>query len=163
MIMGRRFGRWEADLAVEDIVCLATFALFVSPCMQAAPPPEPSTPTATNERVLLDKYCVVCHSDKLKTGGISLQSADITNIPAGADTWEKVIHKLSLGAMPPQGMPRPDQASIDGLVSFLTTSLDRAAVANPNPGRATLHRLNRTEYANAVRDLLGLEVDPAPL
>ncbi|MGP0074326.1 MAG: DUF1592 domain-containing protein [Bryobacteraceae bacterium] len=149
----------------KDIVGLAAFALIVSLCMQAAPPPQQAAnPTSvTSERALVDKYCVACHSDKLKTGGLSLQSADMTNIPAGAETWEKVIHKLSLGAMPPQGMPRPDQASIDGLVSWLTTSIDRAVVANPQPGRATLHRLNRTEYANAVRDLLGLEVDPAPL
>ena len=149
----------------KDIVCLATCSFVLSACIEAAPPPQqPASPaTVTAERALLDKYCVVCHSDKLKTGGISLQSADLTNIPAGAETWEKVIHKLSLGAMPPQGMPRPDQSSVNALVSWLTTSIDRAAATNPNPGRATLHRLNRTEYANSVRDLLGLEIDPAPL
>ena len=149
----------------KDIVCLASFSLIVSACIQAAPPPQQTaTPASiTSERALIDKYCVVCHSDKLKTGGLSLQSVDMTNIPAGAETWEKVIHKLSLGAMPPQGMPRPDKAGVDHLVSWLTTSIDKASAANPNPGRATLHRLNRTEYANAVRDLLGLEVDPAPL
>jgi hypothetical protein len=133
--------------------------------MQAAPPPEANSDpnTAATERALANKYCVVCHNDKLKTGGMSLQSADFINIPAGAELWEKVIHKLSLGAMPPQGMPRPDQASVNHLVSWLTTSIDRASAAHPNPGRATLHRLNRTEYANAIHDLLGLEVDPAPL
>ena len=149
----------------KDIVCLGTFAFIVSTCIQAAPPPQASSdaPSVTTERALLDKYCVTCHSDKLKTGGLSLQSVDMTNIPAGAETWEKVIHKVSLGAMPPQGMPRPDQTSVNTLVSWLETSIDRAAVANPNPGRVTLHRLNRTEYANAVRDLLALDVDPAPL
>jgi mono/diheme cytochrome c family protein len=75
---------------------------------------------------LVDQYCVVCHSDKLKTGGLSLQSADMSNIPAGAETWEKVIHKVKLGAMPPQGMPRPDQASMDSFASWLETSIDRA-------------------------------------
>jgi hypothetical protein len=115
------------------------------------------------QRALVDKYCVGCHSDKLKTGGLSLQSVDMTNIPAGAETWEKVIHKVKLGAMPPQGMPRPDAASLDHFASWLETSIDRASAAHPNPGRATLHRLNRTEYANAIRDLLGLDVDPAPL
>lgn len=157
--------RWEAELIGKDIVCLTSWAVAFALCIQAAPPPESGSDSATaaTERALVNKYCVVCHSDRLKTGGISLQSADMTNIPAGAELWEKVIHKLSLGAMPPQGMPRPDQPSIDHLVSWLTTSIDRAAAAHPNPGRATLHRLNRTEYANAIHDLLGLEVDPAPL
>ena len=149
----------------KDIVCLTTFAAVFSALIQAAPPPQqPSSPaTVTSERALVDKYCVACHSDKLKTGGLSLQSADMTNIPVGAETWEKVIHKVKLGAMPPQGMPRPDAATMDSFAAWLETSIDRAAAANPNPGRATLHRLNRTEYANAVRDLLALDVDPAPL
>ena len=149
----------------KDIVCLATFAVVLSTCMQAAPPPQAASnaPSVTAERALVDKYCVTCHSDKLKTGGLSLQSADMTNIPAGAETWEKVIHKVSLGAMPPQGMPRPDQPTLNNLVSWLETSIDHAAATNPNPGRATLHRLNRTEYANAIHDLLALDVDPAPL
>jgi len=152
-------------LLVKDIVCLASCALVSSLCIQATPPPQQhaNSPSVTSERALIDQYCVVCHSDKLKTGGLSLQSADMSNIPAGAETWEKVIHKVKLGAMPPQGMPRPDQASMDGFASRLETSIDRAAAASPNPGRATLHRLNRTEYANAVRDLLALDVDPAPL
>jgi Protein of unknown function (DUF1592)/Protein of unknown function (DUF1588)/Protein of unknown function (DUF1585)/Protein of unknown function (DUF1587)/Protein of unknown function (DUF1595)/Planctomycete cytochrome C len=152
-------------LTARDIVCLASCALFCSLCIQSAPPPQQlETPaSATSERALVDKYCVACHSDKLKTGGLSLQSADMTNIPAGAETWEKVIHKVTLGAMPPQGMPRPDAATLDHFATWLETTIDKASAAHPNPGRATLHRLNRTEYANAVRDLLGLEVDPAPL
>ena len=130
----RSGGDRRHNLSGKDIVCLASFAVFISTCIQAAPQPQqPSAaPTPTAERALIDKYCVTCHSDKLKTGGISLQSVDMTNIPAGAETWEKVIHKLSLGAMPPQGMPRPDQTSINSLVSWLTTSLDRAAATNPS-------------------------------
>ncbi len=152
-------------MTAKDIVCLASCAIFSALCIQSAPPPQQAENAAsvTNERALVDKYCVACHNDKLKTGGISLQSADMTNIPAGAETWEKVIHKVSLGAMPPQGMPRPDAATMDHFASWLEASIDKAAAAHPNPGRATLHRLNRTEYANAVRDVLGLEVDPAPL
>src|SRR5215467_12136760 len=78
------------------------------------------------EKAVLDQYCVTCHNDKLRTGGLSLQNADLNDIPAGAETWEKVIRKLRVGAMPPQGMPRPDKAGMDGLISFIEGSIDRA-------------------------------------
>jgi mono/diheme cytochrome c family protein len=136
-------------------------------CLQAAPQQGPAAgsnaPTATSQRALLDKYCVTCHSDKLKTGGLSLQSADVGKAPEEAELWEKVIRKVRGGAMPPQGMPRPDKAAFDGFASWLEASIDRAAAAKPNPGRAVVHRLNRSEYGNAIRDLLALEVDPTPL
>ena len=109
------------------------------------------------------RYCVTCHNDKTRIGGLSLQSADFNNIPAGAEIWEKVIRKLRAGSMPPQGAPRPDKATLDGFASFLETSLDRAAEAKPNPGEATMHRLNRAEYANAIRDLLGLDIDASAI
>jgi hypothetical protein len=112
---------------------------------------------------LLDQYCVTCHSEKLKTGGLSLQGANLADIPKGAETWEKVIRKLRVGAMPPQGMPRPDKTTLDGFATFLETSLDRGYASKPNPGRATMHRLNRTEYANAIRDLLALDIDTTEL
>jgi len=115
------------------------------------------------QAALLDKYCVSCHNDKLKTGGLSLQAANLTDVPKNAETWEKVIRKLHVGAMPPQGLPRPDKPALDGLTAFLETSLDRAAAAQPNPGRATMHRLNRAEYANSIRDLLGLDIDATAL
>src|SRR5579862_1600282 len=98
---------------------------------------------AVSERELLDKYCVTCHSEKLKTGGLSLQRMDFSNAPAEAETWENVILKLRSGAMPPPGMPRPDHAVIDSVASSLEASLDRAAAAKPNPGQAPLRRLNR--------------------
>jgi len=108
---------------------------------------------------LAGRYCATCHNDKARVGGLSLQAVDFNNIPAGAEVWEKVIRKLRAGSMPPQGAPRPDKAALDGFATFLETSLDRAAAAKPNPGEATMHRLNRAEYANAIRDLLGLEID----
>jgi len=108
---------------------------------------------------LIDQYCVTCHNEKAKTAGLMLDKLDIDHAAEQADVWEKVVRKLRGGMMPPQGMPRPEQAKIDGLVTWLEASLDQAAAAHPEPGRAPLHRLNRTEYANAVRDLLGLEVD----
>ena len=120
-----------------------------------------SSPSAN--RALLDKYCVTCHSDRAKTGGLTLEKLDLANISANAETWEKVIRKLSVGAMPPAGMPKPSPADVSALVSSLETSLDKAYAANPNPGHATLHRLNRTEYANSVRDLLALDVDASSL
>src|SRR5438094_5454592 len=116
---------------------------------------------AAAQKALVDKYCVTCHNDRAKTGGLTLQPLALDRVPDGAETWEKVVRKLRGGMMPPPGMPRPDQASLDALVAHLETSIDAAALANPNPGRSPLHRLNRSEYANAVRDLLGVEIDPA--
>ncbi len=121
-----------------------------------------STDSAAQTAVL-NKYCVTCHSDKNRTGGLSLQAADLTDVPRKAETWEKVIRKLRAGSMPPQGMPRPDRATLDGLASYLEVSIDRAAAANPNPGHAAMHRLNRTEYANAIHDLLALDIDSTAL
>lgn len=135
----------------------AGFALCGTPLLAQ------SAGSAASPRALLDKYCVTCHSDKLRTGGLSLQSMDVNHVPEGAETWEKVIRKLRVGAMPPQGMPRPDKAGINGLAGYFERALDQAYAANPNPGLATMHRLNRAEYANAIRDLLGLEVDSTAL
>ena len=119
--------------------------------------------TAAAQQAVVGRYCIACHSDKLRTGGLSLQTADLSNVPASAETWEKVIRKLRTGSMPPQGMPRPDGPILDALASFLETSLDRAAAAKPNPGHAAMHRLNRAEYANAIHDLVGLDVDATAL
>lgn len=122
-----------------------------------------SAADAAAPSAVINKYCVVCHNDKLKTGGLSLTSADLSNVPANAETWEKVIRKLRTGSMPPQGVPHPDQAASDGLAKYLEDSLDRAAAAHPNPGHAAMHRLNRAEYANAIKDLLALDVDSTAL
>jgi hypothetical protein len=114
-------------------------------------------------RAVLNRYCVTCHNEKLKTGGLMLDKADLENVPAGAEVWEKVIRKLRTNAMPPAGMPRPDRATYDSLATYLETSIDRAASARPNPGTPTIHRLNRAEYANAVRDLVAVDVDAKTL
>ncbi|MGP0074500.1 MAG: DUF1592 domain-containing protein [Bryobacteraceae bacterium] len=119
------------------------------------------TPAA--QQAVLNKYCITCHSAKLRIGGLSLQDADVNNVPAAAETWEKVIRKLRTGSMPPQGMPRPDGPATDALASFFEISLNRAAAAKPNPGHAAMHRLNRAEYANAIHDLLALNVDATAL
>jgi Protein of unknown function (DUF1592)/Protein of unknown function (DUF1588)/Protein of unknown function (DUF1585)/Protein of unknown function (DUF1587)/Protein of unknown function (DUF1595) len=113
---------------------------------------------------LVTKYCVTCHNERLKTANLLLDKADADQIANSADTWERVAVQLRSRAMPPVNMPRPDNATYDAVATWLETGLDRAAAARPNPGRpADLHRLNRTEYANAVRDLLGVEIDPSSL
>src|SRR5262249_18336112 len=112
----------------------------------------------------MNRLAVTCHNEKLKTAGLMLDKIDIdNNVPAGAEVWEKVIRKLRTGAMPPAGAPRPDKATYDGLASYLENAIDTAAEDKLNPGTPTLHRLNRTEYANAVRVLLAVEVDPETL
>jgi len=115
------------------------------------------------DRQLIDRYCVTCHNQRLKTAGLTLDTLDLAKIPADAETWEKLVLKLRTGAMPPAGMPRPDAAAAQGFASSIETRLDSAAQAKPYAGRPLLHRMNRAEYANAVRDLLALEVDAAAL
>jgi mono/diheme cytochrome c family protein len=119
-----------------------------------------SVPTV---RASLNKYCVTCHNTRLKTGGLSLDAMDLENVAHGAEVWEKVVRKVRSGAMPPQGVSRPDRQTADSMVAWLETALDRAAAAAPSPGRPLVHRLNRVEYANAVRDLLAVDVDAAAL
>ena len=119
-----------------------------------------TTVAQTPPRELVTTYCVGCHNERLKTANLMLDRADGDEVSNSADEWEKVIVKLRSRAMPPPGVRRPDNATYDSVATWLETALDRAAAMHPNPGRpGELHRLNRTEYGNAVRDLLGLEID----
>ena len=119
--------------------------------------------TAAAQRALLDKYCVTCHNDKIKTDNFSLQKEDINAVADHPEVWERVIRKLRAGMMPPPGIPRPPLAQYEGLRDWLENQIDRKAAAHPNPGSIVLHRLNRTEYANAIRDLLDLQIDVTTL
>jgi mono/diheme cytochrome c family protein len=121
----------------------------------------PQTPTAATQRALLDQYCVTCHNDRLKTANLSLEKLDLTTAGDHSELWEKVIRKLRAGVMPPPGMRRPPTAEYEGLRDWLEAEVDRKAATRPNPGAVVLHRLNRTEYANVIRDLLDIEIDPA--
>ena len=112
---------------------------------------------------LIKTYCAGCHNERTKSGELSLEHADLSSISLHPDLWEKVIRKVRAGMMPPAGMPRPDAATLDAFVSHLETTIDRAAAVSPRPGRTALHRLNRAEYANAIRDLLSLEIDATAL
>jgi cytochrome c5 len=113
-------------------------------------------------KALLDRYCVTCHNERLKIPAgapLLLDKLDVNDLAKDAATWEKVVRKLGVGAMPPQGSPKPEPAALTAFSAFVTTTLDRAALAANNPGVYQLHRLNRTEYQNAIRDLLAVEVD----
>jgi mono/diheme cytochrome c family protein len=126
--------------------------------------PTPGTPAAgVPSAALLTQYCVTCHNARAKAGGLTLDPAELTQIDRHAETWEKVIRKLQTGMMPPSGAPRPGRPAIDGFVTALQAQIDRAAAAKPFAGTPALHRLNRAEYSNAIRDLLALDVDAASL
>jgi len=147
----------------------AWFVLIVSLGIQARPSAQQPAPqlkgvAASSHRGMLDRYCVTCHNQRLATAGLKLDEADIANPGEGAEIWEKVVRKLRTGMMPPPNMPQPSMEDRRALLSWLETSLDKAAAAKPNPGRTeTLRRLNRTEYQNAIRDLLSVDIDAASL
>jgi cytochrome c551/c552 len=115
------------------------------------------------QRAVLDKYCVTCHNQRTKTAGLMLDKVDLSHVEDSAEILEKVVRKVRVGMMPPKDAPRPDDAARRNLVAFLTSELDRASARKPDPGKPLLARLNRTEYGNAIRDLLALEVDPSVL
>jgi hypothetical protein len=147
-------------LAGTYTAILAVPAPGSSPQAQSPQPPA-SSPDAT---AVINKYCISCHSERLRTGGVVLQGVDATNPGANAELWERVVAKLRAGSMPPPGSPRPDAATYDAIAGRLEADLDRAWAAHPNPGRINaVHRLNRTEYKNAIRDLFALDVDVATL
>src|SRR6266478_3812968 len=143
--------------ALAAILCLS---LQTAGLNGATPQGSPSTaPGDTSKRELLNKYCVTCHNERLHTAGLTLEKMDVEHVGANAEVWEKVLRKVATGVMPPPGLPRPDAATSAGFTSWLQTTLDRAAAAKPNPGRVAMHRLNQTEYTNAIRDLLGLDIN----
>src|SRR5437899_1337751 len=116
---------------------------------------------ATSARTALNRYCVTCHNEKLKTAGLTLANLDVEKPAAHAEIWEKVIRKLRTRAMPPPNAPHPDAQTYDAMAGYLEASIDRDAAAAPHPGTlALVHRLSRTEYQNAIRDLLAVDVLP---
>jgi hypothetical protein len=125
---------------------------------QTADPRAVAPPLATPQRALINQYCVGCHNDRLKSGGLTLTALNLDNVPQSAEVAEKVIRKLRGGLMPPAGANRPDSHAVAEFVSWLENKID-AGVVESKPGRVALRRLNRREYANAIRDLLGLNID----
>ena len=126
-------------------------------------PQASSSSPASAQRALLDQYCVTCHNQRAKTANVTFDTMDLANLSKDAKIWERAVRKLRGGMMPPPGARQPDRAAVDAFATWLENSLDSAAAADPNPGRVAVHRLNRTEYANAIEDILGLHVDPSAL
>ena len=159
--------RSRALPAVVAVVCAGlaggrhVTARGSQPPAQTAIAPTATAPTATRD--VLDKYCVTCHNARLKTAGLQLDGLDAAHVADHAQQWEKVVTKLRTGEMPPPGRPRPDAGTSRAVAASLERALDAAAAAAPLPGRVPVHRLNRSEYANAVRDLLGLDIDARAL
>jgi len=146
---------------------LAAWTIYATATSAQTPAPPAASARSSADaaliRATLDQYCVSCHNDRLKTNGLSLQSLDVDRLGDRAPGWEQVVRKLRTGSMPPPLARRPDQGGYDRLIGALEAGLDRAAAAHPNPGRPLIHRLNRSEYRNAIRDLLDLDVDVASL
>ena len=144
---------------------ILVIAMAGGSCLWAASQETPaaSPAPASAPRALLQRYCFTCHNERLKTANLLLDAMNVEKPGEAPEVWEKVVRKLRGRQMPPAGMPRPDEAGYDAFVHYLETELDRTARANPDPGRPVIHRLNRTEYENAVGDLLAVEIDGAAL
>ena len=154
--------RYHLGTAV-GIVSLV-FAVAFDVELRGAPPQAPTAvPAQPAARSVLQQYCMTCHNQRTKVAGLSLDTLDMSHVGENVDVWEEVLRKIRTGAMPPAGRPRPDKSVANEVVAWLETELDREALKHPNPGRPTLHRLNRSEYRNAVRDLLAVDIDASLL
>jgi mono/diheme cytochrome c family protein len=141
---------WIA-VAVSDLRSSETHASFGG---------QAGNPQAQEHHAVLEKYCIGCHNERLRTGGLALDNLDVAKPAAAVEVWERVIARLRAGSMPPPGRPRPDAATYRDVASWLEAEIDSAAAARPNPGRTSaVHRLNRTQYNNAIRDLFALDAD----
>jgi mono/diheme cytochrome c family protein len=157
----------KRTLLASSIVFVAMACASVvaqrAPAQPPAPSSEPGFMAGPSQQALLKQYCITCHNDTLKTGGLVLDTMRADRMAADAETWEKVIRKVRAGLMPPAGAKRPPRGDLDGFATAIEATIDHFAANDPNPGRTPLHRMNRVEYANAIRDLLALEVDATTL
>ncbi len=168
--MSSRWARWLSHTFAA--VCIAAVTIG-APAAQQTRPFVPQflqlrSKDPTNQpapyRALVSTYCLSCHNGKMKAGGFQLDAVNNEDLGAHQEAWERVVRKLRARQMPPQNARRPDEATHMAALTALETALDAASATMPNPGRTdTFRRLNRTEYRNAIRDLLALEIDPAAL
>lgn len=158
--LARKLAATACVFAVTGVTGLALLEQATAEPAAATPQVQTGTAVTTADRErMLGQFCSGCHNDKMKTANMSVQVLHADNIGAHTATWEKILRRVSLGEMPPRGRPRPSKEQIADFTHWLEASLDKMGEENPNPGRATLRRLNRAEYANAVRDLLDLQID----
>src|SRR6476646_9050152 len=151
-------GRSRMSMTTGRCLSIVAGLLLMAPTVARAGDPAPP------DRAIVDRYCLTCHSVRAKSGNFVLEGLDPARAGENVDAWEKVVRKLRGGLMPPPGLPRPEAAASDTFRSALERTLDASAAAHPNPGRTeTVHRLNRIEYVNAVRDLLAVEVNAPDL
>src|SRR5690242_7370683 len=142
---------------------IPTAILLVAPAQSGAQSGK-ATPATGNHRQFFERYCLSCHNERLKSGGLSLTSADAVRPEAMPQLWERVVRKLRTRVMPPPAAEQPNDSDRQGILTWLETPLDAAYAFRPTPGRTeTLRRLNRTEYQNSIRDLLAVEIDAATL
>jgi len=160
LLAGGGYGHVQAARpAAADLQPVASHAMRVPAgrVQQAQSSSAAAAPADLDHGAVVKKYCVTCHNEKLKTGGLLLDKMNVGDLATDGEKWEKVVRKLRSRAMPPAGMPRPDETTYDAVATRLETDLDRLAATNRNPGRVSpFHRLTRTEYRNAIRDLLAL-------
>ncbi len=152
---------------MKRTIFVATALLFVAGLghvqTQSPAPVSRGTQVSTGAQAVVDRYCVTCHNPRMRAGGLALDALKVADAHGEAQTWEKVVRKVRTGMMPPSGAPRPDRATLDSFATTVESTIDRAAASAPNPGAPALHRLNRTEYGNAIRDLLDLPIDATTL
>ena len=140
------------DSLFSRLTVVGVCALVSAPLGSAQAPPSAAS-------ALVTQYCVVCHDNQKRTAGVTLQGLDLSSVGEHAELLERVLRKVAAGQMPPAGMPRPNAARMAEFSKWLETALDAEAAAHPNPGRPAIHRLNRAEYRNAVRDVLALDIN----
>src|SRR5262245_61224216 len=166
MLLGQQGGTSARPQATATAPAAQTAAATRAASTASQAPATGQVPSAAAEaakqRAWLNKYCVGCHNSRTKVPSedpVNLETASVDDLLSSAGTWERVLRKLAVRSMPPQGTPHPTEADYTGFTTWLSTSLDRAWEGKSNPGRYVVHRLNRAEYGNAIRDLLGLDVD----
>jgi mono/diheme cytochrome c family protein len=149
------------------VIVYATAVVVSVPEARSQNPLADTTSSISRYQAVINQYCTSCHNERVKStataSGVMFDRFNLAKVSDHAEIWERVVRKLRTGTMPPQSAPRPDEAGYEALASWLEAELDKAAAAQPSPGRLLIRRFNRTEYANAIRDLLTLDVDVSSL